>query len=654
MDFHFRGICGAGPLALCLFLFGCRGDDDSTATPDNSGKPNGDVVNSTPDTPTSEEEKPGGTDSPDSKNWKQGWNDEQRHRFYYLSQGSQLVPYTWFINLELPGSDELFKSDRHMAALGCITQPPGDRNPDGLPIGFVKDSNPSSISMKAAFLGPEYNKDHYPNENDWLGLSCAACHTADLSYKGKVIRIDGGAAMADIESFLTTLAASMRATASDDAKFAAFENRIREASGDGAVPPREEFESYTTVIENLVKRNKAPHKYGLARLDAFGAILNQITAAALKIPENRRPSSAPVSYPFLWDTPHMDWVQWNSSAEIPIERNVGEVLGVFAHFKLTDSPDEGYASSARLDYLHDLEVSLRDLKAPVWPAEYFGEIDDAKAAAGKKLFATNCRKCHNSRGEDGNFEMTAPNTAGTSYIKTKSVPFNEIGTDPWMVLNVATRTAKPGILASAVAKRVEELKKKGPDGISPLDRINGLRVQLGMPAADFSQEVPAAILLSATEHGVTKHYLDKSFENLTPEQMHAIELDLRGGHPPGKDNPKPHGGLGYKARPLNGVWATAPFLHNGSVPNLWELLQPEDERIKSFHVGSREFDPKHVGLSMEAVPGSFHFQTLSEDGTPIPGNSNRGHSGDGHTGADGISFTDEERWAIIEYIKTLK
>ena len=80
-----------------------------------------------------------------------------------------------------------------------------------------------------------------------------------------------------------------------------------------------------------------------------------------------------------------------------------------------------------------------------------------------------------------------------------------------------------------------------------------------------------------------------------------------------------------------------------------ELLKPEDERVKSFHVGSREFDPKHVGLSTDAVAGAFHFQTISEDGTPIRGNSNKGHSGDGHT-----NFTEDQRWAIIEYIKTLK
>src|SRR5205807_2120961 len=45
--------------------------------------------------------------------------------------------------------------------------------------------------------------------------------------------------------------------------------------------------------------------------------------------------------------------------------------------------------------------------------------------------------------------------------------------------------------------------------------------------------------------------------------------------------------FGYTARPLNGVWATAPYLHNGSVPNLYALLLPPDQRPADFWVGTR-------------------------------------------------------------------
>ncbi|WP_346659235.1 hypothetical protein [Bradyrhizobium sp. CW7] len=52
----------------------------------------------------------------------------------------------------------------------------------------------------------------------------------------------------------------------------------------------------------------------------------------------------------------------------------------------------------------------------------------------------------------------------------------------------------------------------------------------------------------------------------------------------------------YRARPLDGVWATAPYLHNGSVPTLKDMLLPQGRRPNSFCVGSRKFDPVGVGL----------------------------------------------------------
>src|SRR5207248_7345886 len=94
--------------------------------------------------------------------------------------------------------------------------------------------------------------------------------------------------------------------------------------------------------------------------------------------------------------------------------------------------------------------------------------------------------------------------------------------------------------------------------------------------------------------------------------------------------------LSYKARSLNGIWATAPYLHNGSVPTLYDLLlppNPEDAKNPSaavecrpvpagveyrpckFMVGSRELDPEKVGLKSSGYNG-FLFNTK------LPGNSN--------------------------------
>jgi hypothetical protein len=101
----------------------------------------------------------------------------------------------------------------------------------------------------------------------------------------------------------------------------------------------------------------------------------------------------------------------------------------------------------------------------------------------------------------------------------------------------------------------------------------------------------------------------------------------------------------YKGRPLDGIWATAPYLHNGSVPTLDDLLKPVAERPKSFSVGVRTFDPVKVGYLTE-VAGFPKFHVLNPDGTPILGNSNAGH-------VYGTQWTDQERKQLVEYLKTL-
>jgi mono/diheme cytochrome c family protein len=123
---------------------------------------------------------------------------------------------------------------------------------------------------------------------------------------------------------------------------------------------------------------------------------------------------------------------------------------------------------------------------------------------------------------------------------------------------------------------------------------------------------------------------------------------------------------GYKPRPLEGVWATPPFLHNGSVPNLYQMLLPPAQRSARFFVGRRDFDAKYVGyVSEPADPkeaDGFWFDTSKD------GNHNSGHAfvatpeqlsaakadPKGHvlpSGVIGPLLSDDERWAIIEYLK---
>ena len=115
----------------------------------------------------------------------------------------------------------------------------------------------------------------------------------------------------------------------------------------------------------------------------------------------------------------------------------------------------------------------------------------------------------------------------------------------------------------------------------------------------------------------------------------------------------------YRARPLDGVWATAPYLHNGSVPTLHDMLRPQNERPKAFCVGSREFDPGKVGLKL--ADGETCGAGLTRFDATQLGNSNLGHSFEGSEtekrklplGVIGRELKPEERDALVEYLKTL-
>ena len=99
---------------------------------------------------------------------------------------------------------------------------------------------------------------------------------------------------------------------------------------------------------------------------------------------------------------------------------------------------------------------------------------------------------------------------------------------------------------------------------------------------------------------------------------------------------------------MQGIWATAPYLHNGSVATLHDLLLPPSQRRQAFFTGTLEFDPVEVGyVTAPSAENSFEFETHDKTGKPIDGNSNEGHD------FGNADLAESERKALIEYMKTL-
>lgn len=519
---------------------------------------------------------------------QQGWSDDLRQAFYYTPQGSHLVPYAWALALEVPEGTERFFAPENMERFGYLPGATGNLNPDRLPIGFTRDPAPDS------------------DVGDWLGMNCAACHTGEMVYGDATIRVDGAPTLADFQAFMRDLVAAFDSVLGDPAKFERFVAALGGAAPDAKVTLRDRVEAYAADLRQLVASNWTAEPYGFGRLDAFGHILNAVAGGALAEPGNYRTPDAPVSYPFLWTTPQQRYIQWNGVAGNPIGRNTGQVLGVFGQMDLLASGADRFRTTVLAENLLEMEQWVAMLEPPRWDDDLLGAPDPDRLERGSALYADHCQACH----RDQAYEYAErENLASRRALKVTMVEGSKVGTDPTMLTNFYRRWVTPGPLSELVGD------------------------------ADL---VPAGRLLAkVVENVVEQDFTDR---RVPPEERLVykggrFDEDLTGWERPAS----------YKAGPLAGIWATAPFLHNGSVPTLYDLLSPEAERPATFLVGSTRFDPVKVGFlsaaddfTAEERASLFHFDTSR------PGNANLGHN------YPKEPLADEDKFALIDYIKTLE
>jgi hypothetical protein len=236
---------------------------------------------------------------------------------------------------------------------------------------------------------------------------------------------------------------------------------------------------------------------------------------------------------------------------------------------------------------------LTKLQSPRWPEDLLGRIDLDKAGQGEAIYQRTCAGCHVLIDRGTHTPLAGAGVAGNAGITVTTVPLDQVKTDPRQAVNFAAR-------------------------VISLEKIGG-------PAS-----IPYMDAAKAVAGGIVEQWKSQSPANAKAED----EVDK------GRRN-EFRGILAYRARPLNGTWATAAYLHNGSVPNLYGLLLPPARRPKIFYVGSWEFDPVHAGVETGSpFAGAFTFDTR------LPGNTNSGHE-------YGIGLSDAERMALIEFLKTL-
>jgi hypothetical protein len=528
-----------------------------------------------------------------------GLTDADRQTFYHLSEGSEMFPLAVLQALERartpqdPPGDGLAPFMDNLARYGFIPDDKSAQNPFALPVGMTVERSPLTSQVMA-------------------GFNCTTCHVGEVWRNGRRVRIDGGPNMLRINDLFEDMQRELEATLKDLAgrreRFIAnlarhhIENDrtfpLDRTLAERAKDLPADLELARAFVENLRKipvlaaETRTENGYG--RADAFDVARNLLFGSD---PRNLRPQNAPASFPHMWGIETTAWLQWGANMNSVMERNIGQSLGVGAVFDATS-----FATTSRLDNLNGLEHTVYRLTPPAWPTDVFGAIDQGKAARGRELYGRQCATCHEKP-----FAVTP-----SGLVVYQLFTLQEMGTSPLVATNFDDTVVVDGKttrFAAAAFSALESLK------------------QQYYKAHNVPEETQA------------------EWEGRTRRPPPQWKPSMRSTLADADEFPDSKGGRVYPAKPLAGIWATAPYLNNGSVANMWDLLTPPANRPRQFMLGSREYDVQKLGYVITADPRS-----------PAPAwQYDTSRVGNGATGHDyGTNLPDDDKWALIEFLKALR
>jgi len=276
-------------------------------------------------------------------------------------------------------------------------------------------------------------------------------------------------------------------------------------------------------------------------------------------------------------------LHWDGNNDMVEERNLNASLATSAL--------PGYIDHEAIECI---EQWLETFEPPKY--ENFSPIDQALAKNGEPIYAKYCADCHGRNGRDF-----------TGKYVGFVTPIKEIGTDRHRLDNYTEILALN--MATTYAEQKRNLRSHACPGGTTYQPPN-------RPV--IAGKDPGEIRLAAVEK-----------EDGSYRYKHYRKTD------------------GYANMPLDGVWLRAPYLHNGSVPTLRDLLKPYGDRPKKFYRGNDLYDPKNVGF-VSNEPTDANGRTYFLYDTTIPGNGNKGHEGRRY----GTELPPEQKEALIEYLKT--
>jgi mono/diheme cytochrome c family protein len=597
--------------------------------------------------------------------------------FNHLAEGSEIYPYDWMMALPsengpfIQGLDKrhnFLRDDRaapYLMPWVGMTATWSDHDPQGA------DAMRSDATTRTnLFNGKKSIK--------MVGVNCAACHTSQMTYQGKTFRLDGAPNLVNIRAFFKDLGKSTislfikpdlmiaflkaqnvaepeKRAAELDAYFyrrfggdtgyfghgkvrqdmkkvfylmvgrlidegkigtlatlfrAKHNNTARLFKGKKAIADSLEMLLRVTygfgpnedigVLKNRMQflgvlfsgndPKMAETIAGYGRTDAFGRISNLVLRG-----DHPVDNTAPVSFPWIWALQYKEYLHYNGNTNSVVMRNVGQSLGLGS--VITNS--ETGESTSNMHNLDRLEKLTYKIRVPEWNRVFAGtnlEVKDRRASLaygqGKAVYERECASCHTGS------PMSSGSTGASSVmIDYKMFPLDLVGTD----------------------------------------RNDAILINTPVNGEPFHESI-----FNATRK-VKEAYYEKN--GVSAEQQAIWEgRAIRG--PEFFRDTYLETKMGYRALHLAGVWATAPFLHNGSVPTIADLLKTAKDRPKFFHVGNREVDPVRLGYAAPILDEKCDEKDESCFDTTLAGNHNSGHE-------YGTDLDEESKQALIEYLKVL-
>jgi hypothetical protein len=612
-----------------------------------------------------------------------------------------MLDFDVFMSIPSVSGQTLFSSRANLESYGFLYSNYYDVA--GLPLGMVKDTRGEGHTPLA--------KHAQDLTRDYVGLTCAACHTGDLRYNGERLLIHAGQGNLDYERFISDLDAAV-SRAVQDPKATGYLDRMA-AKGVDERNATSRLAAARQRVEGLRSRGQVPagRESGPGRMDAVGRILNEVFAHQYGDPNSNAPIQVPVSVPAVWNAARLQCVQTNCLTSNSLTRNVGEVLGVFGDSETYQDASGRWRvrSTAKVKNLYALEEALDWVESPKWPAQF--PPPQGNLAEGAKAFATHCQRCHaqpyldkfsaqwNAAGENWN-GANAPDDRDDHFVaedylgqtryvwRVTRVGFENVGTDDQFIkVNAGSRYTrnsrateildgkmrdgillavreKVGGLASLLAGRLAELEGRDVTFTgqaivnAEFDKLKASQLTATNPLRKADGSVMTLILLA----GSTASAVDSYFLDAYPDRETAAKERDKFAFYRARPQPATLAQMTvYRARPLNGIAFTAPYGHAGVWPTIESVLFPE-MRPESFWVGHGEFDVSSVGVDIkkgEAICGApnrpvtcFKVTTTEHrPGVGDSGNSRSGHAGPRHYG--GREPTPAEKRAIIEYLKSI-